>query len=50
VLPLYPQLQAYLRDLPNAEIHVHDRGHFGLEEEGGPMTEQILTFLGTWLR
>lgn len=77
VLPLYPQLQAYLRDhqppslvlwgkhdeiflvagalaykrdLPNAEIHVHDTGHFGLEEEGGPMTEQILTFLGKWLR
>jgi pimeloyl-ACP methyl ester carboxylesterase len=77
VLPLYPELQAYLReyqppslvlwgkndeiflvagafaykrDLPKAEIHVYDTGHFALEEQGGPMTEEILAFLGTWLR
>lgn len=77
VLPLYPKLQAYLRehqppslvlwgkndeiflvagafaykkDLPSAEIHVYDTGHFALEEQGGPMTEQILDFLGRSLR
>jgi len=36
---------AYKRDLPKAEVHVFDTGHFGLEEMGGPMTERILDFL-----
>jgi len=40
---------AYRRDLPKAEIHVYDTGHFGLEEQGGPMTAQVLAFLGRTL-
>ena len=36
---------AYKRDLPKAEVHVYDTGHFALEEQGGPMTERILDFL-----
>jgi biuret amidohydrolase len=77
VLPLYPKLQAYLRehqppalvlwgkhdeiflvagayaykrDLPKAEIHVFDTGHFALEEQGGPMADRIVEFLGRTLR
>lgn len=41
---------AYRRDLPNAEIHVYDTGHFALEEQGGPMTEQIMAFLARTLK
>ena len=41
---------AYKRDLPKAEVHVYDTGHFALEEQGGPMTEQILDFLGRTLK
>lgn len=40
---------AYKRDLPKAEVHVYDTGHFALEEQGGPMTERILDFLGRTL-
>jgi pimeloyl-ACP methyl ester carboxylesterase len=40
---------AYQRDLPKAEVHVYDTGHFALEEQGGPMTERILDFLGRTL-
>lgn len=36
---------AYRRDLPNAEIHVFDTGHFALDEKGGPITEKIVAFL-----
>ena len=40
---------AYKRDLPKAEVHVYDTGHFALEEHSGPMTERILDFLGRTL-
>lgn len=40
---------AYKRDLPKAEVHVYDTGHFALEEQSGPMTERILDFLGRTL-
>jgi pimeloyl-ACP methyl ester carboxylesterase len=36
---------AYRRDLPNAEIHVFDTGHFALEEAGREMSQRILAFL-----
>ena len=36
---------AYRRDLPNAEIHVFDTGHFALEEAGPEMSQRILAFL-----
>jgi pimeloyl-ACP methyl ester carboxylesterase/nicotinamidase-related amidase len=41
---------AYKRDLPQAEIHVYDTGHFALEEQGGPMAAEILAFLGRTLK
>jgi pimeloyl-ACP methyl ester carboxylesterase len=40
---------AYKKDLPKAEVHVYDTGHFALEEQGGPMTERILEFLSRTL-
>lgn len=36
---------AYLTDLPNAELHLLDTGHFALEEDGPAIAELILNFL-----
>ena len=35
----------YLRDLPEAELHLLDTGHFALEEEGARIAEEMLAFL-----
>ena len=35
----------YLRDLPNAELHLLDTGHFALEEDGPRMAKRIKSFL-----
>ena len=35
----------YLRDLPNAELHLLDTGHFALEEEGEQIAKLMRTFL-----
>ena len=37
--------QAYQRDLPKAELHLLDTGHFALEEEGDFIAERIKAFL-----
>ncbi|WP_027420542.1 alpha/beta fold hydrolase [Crocinitomix catalasitica] len=37
--------KAYLRDLPNAELHLLDAGHFAAEEKTREIAELILTFL-----
>ena len=37
--------RAYLRDLPKAELHFFDTGHFALEEEGAAIAARILDFL-----
>lgn len=37
--------QAYRRDLPNAEIHLLDGGHFALETHGGEIAVLIREFL-----
>ena len=37
--------QAYRRDLPNAELHLMDTGHFALEEFGGFIAERMRKFL-----
>ena len=37
--------QAYLRDLPKAELHLLDTGHFALEEDGTEIAELIRAFL-----
>jgi pimeloyl-ACP methyl ester carboxylesterase len=38
--------EAYLRDLPDAELHLLDTGHFALEEELDFIAERIRDFLG----
>jgi pimeloyl-ACP methyl ester carboxylesterase len=37
--------QAYLRDLPQAELHLLDAGHFALESHARQVSELILDFL-----
>ncbi|MFF5051676.1 alpha/beta fold hydrolase [Micromonospora sp. NPDC000663] len=37
--------EAYARDLPDAEIHLLDTGHFALETHGDEIAELIRTFL-----
>lgn len=38
--------QAYLRDIPNAELHLLDTGHFALEDSSEFIAQQIVTFFG----
>jgi pimeloyl-ACP methyl ester carboxylesterase len=38
---------AFLRDLPNAELHFLDTGHFALEEDGDAIAGAIRDFLNT---
>jgi pimeloyl-ACP methyl ester carboxylesterase len=38
--------QAYLRDLPKAELHLLDTGHFALEDKGEEIGALMLDFLG----
>jgi pimeloyl-ACP methyl ester carboxylesterase len=40
-----PGAQAYLRDLPDAELHLLDTGHFALEDMGGEIAALMLDFL-----
>jgi pimeloyl-ACP methyl ester carboxylesterase len=37
--------KAYLKDLPNAELHLLDAGHFAAEEKTGEIAKLILEFL-----
>ena len=37
--------QAYLRDLPQAELHLLDTGHFALEDKGADIAALMLDFL-----
>jgi len=41
--------RAYLRDLPNAELHLLDTGHFALEDKGAEIASMIRDFLGRTL-
>ena len=41
-----PGARAYLRDLPDAEIHLFDTGHFALEENLPEIAPLIAAFLG----
>jgi pimeloyl-ACP methyl ester carboxylesterase len=38
--------QPYKRDLPNAELHLFDTGHFALETHGPEIADRIRGFLG----
>jgi pimeloyl-ACP methyl ester carboxylesterase len=39
-----PGAQAYLRDIPKAELHLLDTGHFALEDSSEFIAQQILKF------
>ena len=41
-----PGAKAYLRDIPKAELHLLDTGHFALEEHGDFIAQQIVKVLG----
>jgi pimeloyl-ACP methyl ester carboxylesterase len=40
-----PGARAYLRDLPDAELHLLDTGHFALEDKGGEIAVLMRDFL-----
>jgi pimeloyl-ACP methyl ester carboxylesterase len=40
-----PGARAYLRDLPDAELHLLDTGHFALEDKGGQIAALMRSFL-----
>ncbi len=40
-----PGAQAYLRDLPKAELHLLDTGHFALEDKGAEIAKLMTDFL-----
>ena len=40
----------YLRDLPKAELHLLDTGHFALEEDGEQIARLMRDFLGRQVR
>jgi len=40
-----PGATAYLRDLPKAELHLLDTGHFALEEDGDVIADLMRSFL-----
>jgi len=42
--------RAYLRDLPRAELHLLDTGHFALEDKGAEIARLMRDFLGRNLR
>jgi pimeloyl-ACP methyl ester carboxylesterase len=44
-----PGAQAYLEDLPNAELHLLDTGHFALEEKSDEIGHLMLDFLSRTL-
>lgn len=50
--PIFPASGAhpYLRDLPDAELHLFDTGHFALEEDGVEIAELITEFMKTTVK
>jgi pimeloyl-ACP methyl ester carboxylesterase len=49
---IFPAVGArqYLRDLPNAELHLLDTGHFALEDKSAEIAALIRNFLGSRVR
>ena len=39
--------ERYLKDVPNAEVHVLDAGHFALDTKGDEITELVRDFMST---
>jgi pimeloyl-ACP methyl ester carboxylesterase len=42
--------EAFKRDVPDAEIHFVDTGHFALEEQAGRIADHIVCFLSAHIR
>ena len=42
--------EAFLRDVPNAELRFLDTGHFALEEDGAEIAQIIRAFLAKNIR
>lgn len=42
--------EAFLKDVPNAELHLLDTGHFALEEDGAEIAQIIRAFLAKNIR
>jgi pimeloyl-ACP methyl ester carboxylesterase len=42
-----PGAEAFRRDIPNAEVHFYDTGHFALETHVGEIANAIRAFFGT---
>jgi pimeloyl-ACP methyl ester carboxylesterase len=40
-----PGAEAFLKDVPQAELHLLDTGHFALEEDGAEIAQIIRAFL-----
>jgi pimeloyl-ACP methyl ester carboxylesterase len=40
-----PGAEAYLRDLPRAELHLIDAGHFAIEEKPAEIAAYVLAFM-----
>jgi pimeloyl-ACP methyl ester carboxylesterase len=40
-----PGAEAYLRDLPRAELHLLDAGHFAVEEQPVEIAKAIIRFM-----
>jgi len=40
-----PGGEAYRRDLPDAEIHLLDAGHFALDEKNDEIAKRVLDFM-----
>lgn len=40
------EAEAYQRDVPDAEVHLLDAGHFALDEQPGEIAELVRAFLG----
>ena len=45
VATIAPGAEAFKRDLPDAEIHLLDAGHFALDEKNDEIATLILAFL-----
>jgi pimeloyl-ACP methyl ester carboxylesterase len=43
---IVPGAEAYRRDVPAAEIHILDAGHFALDEKTEEIAGLVLDFLG----
>ena len=44
------EAEAYRRDIPDAEIHILDAGHFALDEQADPIADLTRRFLTRYVQ